>query len=545
MEQLQDARRVGDHRSGARWRTPLARLSVVGDAHLTLGDMFDRLARFRPHRRLVTELGTDEVSLTYAETAERCARWSGALRRTILPGDRVVLALPNSYSLFLASVAVSRAGGIAVPVNSRMRPGEVDHIIGDSQAKLVIRDEDELGDGDDSPAVRADPDDVAAIFYSSGTTGRPLGAQLTHRSLTGLVRLLALYPAREQGSEAVSGLPVAHISGFSMLVLMAGLGIPVCLLRKFNPVHALDAIEQRRATMFIGVPAMYRMMLEAGAEQRDLRSVRLWASGADAMPAELARRFQALGAALRLPLASRTVGVAAFIDGYGMVESAGTAVIRLTPPGPASLRLGLLAIARPGYKLRVLDDNGNFAEHGQVGELAVKGRAVMRGYHGNPDATRQVMTDDGWLRSGDLARRGRLGFVELVGRKKDVIKHGGYSVYAAEVECVLEEHPGILEAVVIGLHDEQKGEVPVAVLRLRAGTLLSEKELRRWLENRMSDYKIPRAFKFVDDLPRNGTDKVRKSELAALFTLYANRDPDRPNGQPHAGTPPVTVAPTS
>ena len=517
MEQLQDARRGGDHRSGAQWSTALARLSVVGDARLTLGDMFDRLARVRPRQRLVTELGTDEVSLTYSETAQRCNRWSGALRRTILPGDRVVLALPNGYSLFLASVAVARAGGIAVPVNSRMRPGEVDHIIADSQARLVVRDEDELADGDESRAVPAHPDDIAAIFYSSGTTGRPLGAQLTHRSLTGLVRLLALYPARPQGGEAVSGLPVAHISGFSMLVLMAGLGIPVCLLRKFNPVDALDAIEQRRATMFIGVPAMYRMMLEAGAEQRDLRSVRLWASGADAMPAELARRFQAMGRAIRLPLANRTAGVAAFVDGYGLVESAGAAAIRLAPPGPAALRLGLLAIARPGYKLRVLNDNGSFMEHGRVGELAVKGRAVMRGYLGNPDATRQVMTDDGWLRTGDLARRSRLGFVELVGRKKDVIKHGGYSVYAAEVECVLEEHPDILEAAVIGLRHEQKGQVPVAVLRVRAGSRLSEEELRGWLENRMSDYKIPQAFKFVDDLPRNGTDKVRKSELAVLF----------------------------
>lgn len=519
------ARRTESQQSGARWAAALARLSVIRDAPLTLGDMFDRLARFRPNRRLVTELGTDEVSFTYAETAKRCARWSGTLRRTIERGDHVVLALPNGYSLFLASVAVARAGGIAVPINSRMSSLEIDHVIGDSQAKLIIGDENELEDGDEAPAVPADPDDVAAIFYSSGTTGRPLGAQLTHRSITGLVRLLALYPSRERGGEAVSGLPVAHISGFSMLVVMAGLGIPVCLLKKFNPVHALDAIERRRATMFIGVPTMYRMMLEAGAEQRDLRSVRLWASGADAMPAELARRFQAMGATLRLPRANRTLGFAAFIDGYGLVESAGMAAIRLSPPGPASLRPGQIAIARPGYKLRVLDDDGRFTERGQVGELAVKGQAVMRGYYGNLDATRQVMTHDGWLRTGDLARRSRFGFVELVGRKKDVIKHGGYSVYAAEVERVLEEHPAILEAAVIGLHSEQKGEVPVAVLRVRAGNALMEEELRGWLETRLSEFKIPRAFKLVDDFPRSGTDKVRKSELVEMFNQLEVFDP--------------------
>ena len=146
----------------------------------------------------------------------------------------------------------------------------------------------------------------------------------------------------------------------------------------------------------------------------------------------------------------------------------------------------------------------------------------MQGYYGNADATREVMTDDGWLRTGDLARRSRLGFVELMGRKKDVIKHGGYSVYAAEVERVLEEHPAVAEAAVIGLHSEQKGEVPGAVLRLHAGVELDENGLRGWLENRIADYKIPQSFKFVDKLPRTGTDKVRKSELSALFVLDAN-----------------------
>ena len=520
--QRQDPSKADTPHTGARWATATTRLSVIGDARLTLGDMFDRLARFRPNRRLVTELGTDEASLTYAQTAELCARWSSAIRRSIHRGDRVVLALPNSYSLFLASVAVSRAGGVAVPVNSRMSSSEIDHIIRNSQAKLIVRDEEELADGDGSPAVPAEPDDIAAVFYSSGTTGKPLGAELTHRSLTGSVRLLALYPARGRRSEAVSGLPVAHISGFSMLVMMAGLGIPVCLLRKFNPVQALNAIEQRRATMFIGVPAMYRMMLEAGAEKRDLKSVKLWASGADCMPADLARRFQALGSGLRLPFGDRTVGVAAFVDGYGMVESAGAVALRLAPPAPAFLRPPLLAVPRPGCRLRILDDSGRSRLRGHVGELAVKGPAVMQGYYGNADATREVMTDDGWLRTGDLGRRSRLGFVELMGRKKDVIKHGGYSVFAAEVERVLEEHPAVAEAAVIGLHSEQKGEVPVAVLRLHAGVELNENGLRGWLENRIADYKIPQSFKFVDKLPRTGTDKVRKSELSALFALDAN-----------------------
>jgi acyl-CoA synthetase (AMP-forming)/AMP-acid ligase II len=470
------------------------------------------------HRGCSADPRAVETNLTYAETAERCVLWSGALGRIIHTGDRVVLTLPNSYSLFLASVAVCRAGGIAIPINSRMSPSEIDYIIEDSQAKLVIGAEEELEvGGEEFHAVPARPDDIAAIFYSSGTTGRPLGAQLTHRSLTSAVHLLAVAPTWRRGGEAVSGLPVAHISGFSMLVMLAGLGLPVYLLRKFNPVNALDAIEQRRATMFIGVPAMYRMMLEAGAEERELTSVRLWASGADAMPADLARIFQTLGGAFRLPFINRTVGIAAFIDGYGTVESAGAVAIRFAPPGLALLRPALLT-ARPGHRLRVLDEDGRLMAHGQVGELAVRSRGVMHGYFGNAEATREAMTDDGWLRTGDLARRSRLGFVELMGRKKDVIMHGGYSVYAAEVERVLEEHPAVAEAAVIGLPSEQKGEVPAAVVRLRAGTSLSENGLRGWLDGRLSDYETPRAFRFVEELPRNGTDKVRKTELRLLFT---------------------------
>src|SRR5438132_8438862 len=344
--------------------------------------------------------------------------------------------------------------------------------------------------------------DVAALFYTSGTTGRPKGAQLSHAALIGAAGAFAAVPRALRPGEAVSGMPVAHVAGFTMLIMLACMGVPVYLLPKFRPDQSLDAIETRRAEMFVGVPAMYRMMLEAGAGERDLTSIRLWASGADAMPEELARRFQRMGAAATLPVIG-PVGLAAFVDGYGMVELGGGVAVRVIPPGLPGL--GHLTFPLPGYRFRIVDDAGNDMPSGQVGELVVKGPGVMRGYHAREGATREVMTEDGWLRTGDLARARRPGAFELAGRKKDVIKHGGYSVFAVAVEHVLGEHPAVREAAVFPVPDEVKGEVPAAAVVLYEDRSVGGDELVAWAAERLSDYKVPRLVGFVDELPRTGT----------------------------------------
>jgi acyl-CoA synthetase (AMP-forming)/AMP-acid ligase II len=493
------------------------RLELFRNRDLTLGTFAERLARVHEDDPLVEERG-DGLRLDYDQAARVVARWAGALRARMSDGDRVVIALPNGYAVFLLTQAVTRAGGVAVPVNPQMRVQEIEHVVGDCGAALVVRDTADLDDGEPADAAPSSPDDLAALFYTSGTTGRPKGAELTHRALLGSSLSGVLFPSGLRRDEAVCGMPIAHIAGFSLLLQLAGFGIPVYLLPKFRPDHALDAIEQRRATVFIGVPAMYRMMDEAGAEERDLSSVRLWASGADAMPHSLARRFQKLGAAAQLPVLGRTIGQAVFVDGYGMVELAGGAAVKVLPPG-LPLPVGdLLGIPMPGYRLKIVDDAGDEVQRGEVGELAVTGPGVMRGYHGQDEDTRDVLTDDGWLRTGDLARRGRLGLVEFAGRKKDVIKHGGYSVFAAEVEGVLDEHPAVLESAVVGLPDARKGEVPAAAVRRREDASVTEQELREWAADRLSEYKVPQRIAFVDDLPRTGTEKVRKDDVVKLFT---------------------------
>lgn len=502
----------------------LQRFELLRARNLTLGTFTECLARVHTDGPLVEEHDTG-LRLSYNEAAQTIARWSSAIAARISAGDRVVLALPNGYSVFLAAQAVARAGGVAVPVNPKMQPAEIDHVVEDSAAAFVVHDTDELDSGaadEDMEAVEVDPDSVAALFYTSGTTGKPKGAELTHRALVGRSTTGALFPSGFRRDEAVSGMPVAHIAGFTVLVQAAALGVPVYVIPRFRPNVALDAIEQRRATIFVGVPAMYRMMDEAGAEERDLSSVRLWASGADVMPFALARRFQKLGAAAELPLLGPR-GEAAFVDGYGMVELGGGAAVKVLPPGMALPVRGLVGIPLPGYHLKIVDDAGAGVPRGEVGELAVKGPGVMRGYHGRPDATRETLTEDGWLRTGDLARRGRLGFIEFAGRKKDVIKHGGYSVFAAEVEDVLSEHPAVLESAVVGMPDARKGEIPVAVVRARPGAELSEAALVEWAAERLSEYKVPQRVVFVEELPRTGTDKVRKQDLVPLFEADATR----------------------
>lgn len=497
----------------------IERAALLLKRDLTLGTLLDRLEKVHGDRQLVTE-ADGGLDLTYEQAAKRVRRWAGGIAAQTNPGDVVVVATPNGYEQLLLCCAASRAGAVPAPVNDQMRKEEVAHVVKDSGAALVLKTAAAV---DSSPplaeAHKASVDDVAALFYTSGTTGKAKGAALTHKALVGQVASAVLWPARLHRDEAVIALPVAHIMGFAVLIGLGVAGIPCFLLPRFNPVKVLDAIESRRATMFVGVPAMYRMLDEAHAAERDLTSVRVWASGADAMPPELAERFKKMGATITVPLLG-AMGQAAFAEGYGMVEVGGGVAAKLSPPylGAGSGPFGeALGFALPGYEMRVVDDDGAELHGGQVGELQVKGPGVLKSYWGDEDATAAVLTHDGWLRTGDLARKGPLGLLMFEGRSKHVIKHGGYSVYALEVEQVLEQHPDVLEASVVGLPDERLGEVPVAAVRLADGATLKRAKLEAWAEDRLAEYKAPTRYVAVDELPRTGTNKVQKSELLALF----------------------------
>jgi long-chain acyl-CoA synthetase len=405
-----------------------------------------------------------------------------------------------------------------VPVNPHMRPEEVDHVVADAGAHVVIRSTAELAGGTNlGGAIPTEAGHVAALFYTSGTTGRPKGVELTHRGLLGSLPRLALAPVELRRDEAVVALPIAHIMGFAALLGFACAGVPVLLHERFRPLEVLDAIEERRSTVFVGVPAMYQMLLEAGAERRDLSSVRLWLSGADAMPPEVARRFQRLGALAEVPLFG-PVGDAVFAEGYGMAELSGAVIGRLDLPIVGRVLGDALGVALPGYRLRVITETGREARAGETGELQVRGPGVSPGYWGDPIGAPEMHTVDGWLRTGDLVRKGALGTVAFAGRVKDVVKHGGYSVYALEVEEVLARHPAVAEAAVLGLPDPAKGEVPVAAVRLLPGATATPEELVAFGKLHLADYKWPRQVVVVGSLPRTGSQKVQKRELLPLFT---------------------------
>jgi acyl-CoA synthetase (AMP-forming)/AMP-acid ligase II len=492
-----------------------ARARLLVDRSLTLGDLFDRTAAGRGGATLVDE--ADGLHLDHLEAAARVDALAGAVAARVDARDRVVVATPNSFDQLLLSLAVMRAGAIAVPVNDQMTEAEVDGVIDDAGAALVVRSIDDMEIDRSLGENRAvDATDTAALFYTSGTTGRPKGAELTHRSLVGQVAAGSLWPGGLRRDEVLVSLPVAHIMGFVALLATAVAGLPVHFRPRFRPDEVLDAIESRRCAIFIGVPAMYRMLEEAGAADRDLTSVRVWASGADTMPSDLARRFKSYGASATLPVVG-PIGEAVFAEGYGMVEMGGGVATKISPP---YMGVGLgdsLGVPSPRHTFRVVDDDGNEVGPGREGELLVRGPGVLRSYWGAPDATAEVMTEDGWLRTGDLARRGPFGTAMFAGRKKDVILTGGYTVYPPEIEAAIEEHPDVAEAAVVGLPDDRDGEVPVAAVRAVPGSEPEPDELLAWTADRLAAYKAPRRIVVTDTLPRTGTRKVKRQELLPLF----------------------------
>jgi acyl-CoA synthetase (AMP-forming)/AMP-acid ligase II len=482
-------------------------------------------------------------------------QWQGFVHRMaavlteelgVRKGDRVVVDMSNRIEIPYTCAAIMKAGGVAVPLNFMLTGKEIAYIAGDSGARLMITDrpvydfhikqpatvptierwalmEDAEGlDGDfvelkplleQAPAVfpapRMDPDELVGIFYTSGTTGFPKGAMMSSRSLLTAQRLTAAIIPTTEKDTGLMALPLAHLFGFGLWIIGMSAGLTSIFMRSFNPNKILTAIEDRKVTIFVGAPAMYAMMLEAGLDSHDISSVRIWGSSSDAMPDEISREFSSRG---RLKVGPFDVD-SIFLDAYGMVELSSLACPKMPLPG-LKFPPKCVGFPMPPIRMRVLDEDGGKLAAGEVGELAVKGPCVTLGYWAKPEETAEQMSG-GWFRTGDMARKDRIGRVYFVDRKKDVVKSGGYSVFSVEVEQEILEHPAVCEAAVVGIPHPTKKEVPVAVVVLEEGSSASEEELHAWCRDNIARYKSPRRVIVIagEEMPRTPTMKVLKREL--------------------------------
>jgi fatty-acyl-CoA synthase len=467
--------------------------------------------------------------MTYRELADRAARWAAVFTaRGIGRGDRVAFLGENQPAFVEVLFGAARVGVVFVPVNTRLAAPEVAHILADSGARLLVHDDraaavatEAAGDlprivvgvAADAALAAVEPapeapgvglDDPAAILYTSGTTGRPKGAVLTHGNLTwnSLNTLVDVDIVSTDVALIIS--PLFHAASLGMGLLPVLLkGGTVVLERAFDAGRALRLIEEHGVTMLSGVPTTYQFMAEhPDWANTDLSTLAKLTCGGSPVPTRVLEAFEARGLS--------------FSQGYGMTE---------TSPGATYLpatrtRAKMGSAGQPHFftEVRVVDENGQSLEPGEIGEIQVRGPNVTPGYHGNPAATAESFTADGWFRTGDLGSFDEEGYLFVADRLKDMIISGGENIYPAEVEDLILGLDEVTGAAVIGIPDERWGETPWAVVTLRPGAELSTERLAEHLNSRIARYKIPKNVVVVDELPRTASGKVKKLDLRKRFS---------------------------
>jgi long-chain acyl-CoA synthetase len=461
-----------------------------------------------------------EVELTYAELDDRSARLATLLHeKGFEPGDRVGVMLPNVPEFPVAYYGVLRAGGVVVPMNVLLKRREIAFYLEDSGAKLLLtwhgfaaEAREGAADAGAAPievelaAFAATPgladtaeDDTAVILYTSGTTGKPKGAELTHANLARNAEVSSRTTCEIAGGDVVLGaLPLFHSFG-QTVGMNTSLRVGACLtlVPKFDPGEALATMQRDRVTHFYGVPTMFGALLHhPERESFDTSSLRTCITGGASMPVEVLRGFEeAFGAVV--------------LEGYGLSE---TSPVACSNHPDRERKPGSIGTPIEGVEMQVVDENDDPVEQGEVGEIVIRGHNIMKGYWQRPEATEEAMRG-GWFHSGDMARTDEDGYFFIVDRKKDLIIRGGYNVYPREVEEVLYEHPKIREAAVVGVpHDEWGEEIGAAVV-LHDGEELAPEEISAYVKDRIAAYKYPRVVWFLDDLPKGPTGKILKREI--------------------------------
>ena len=474
-------------------------------------------------------LKLDDVELSYALLDEGSARVAGLLAaRGVQPGDRVGIMLPNVPYFAIAYYGVLRMGAVVVPMNVLLKKREVAFYCTDPGSKVLLAwhgfaEDAEAGAAeagteciivepgsfeqllaDAEPAhelADVDGSDTAVILYTSGTTGTPKGAELTHDNLSRNAEVASELFEYTGDDVIFGGLPMFHSFG-QTCALNCGIlvGATITLLPRFEAAKALEIIARDKVTVMLGVPTMYSAMLhDDSAGSADTSTLKLCGSGGAAMPVEVMRAFEAkFGCKI--------------LEGYGLSET--SPVASFNHPDKER-KPGSIGTPIKGVEMKVVDEDGKEVAQGEVGEVIIKGHNVMKGYWNRPDATAEMLAGDGWFRTGDMARVDEDGYFFIVDRKKDLIIRGGYNVYPREVEEIVYEHPAVREVAIVGVPHAELGEEVGAAVALKDGAQLTADELQAFVRENVAAYKYPRVVWFVDELPKGPTGKILKREIRA------------------------------
>jgi len=486
-------------------------------SELTLGRWIRDRARTTPARVAIDFAGGET---TYAELDERSERLgAGLLEAGLVRGDRVATLTGTSPEHVVAFFACAKAGLVLLPLNWRLTPAELRYQLEDAEPAVLLASdehaaaaaslhervaglEDLVAQSNYLPSAAAEDDDGLLLVYTSGTTGRPKGALLTHANC--FWTNLSFDRVAGLGDEDVvlSVLPQFHCGGWNVQPLLAWWkGARVVLEPSFDAARALELIAERRVTTMMGVPANYLFMAnEPGFASVDLASLRRAIVGGAPMPEALLERWHERGVEI--------------VQGYGLTEAAPN--VLCLPAEDATRKRGFAGKPYPHVDVALRDPaSGRLVEGEGQGELVVRGPNVFSGYWRDAEATAAAFAD-GWLLTGDVAARDGEGYYRIVGRLKDMVISGGENVYPAELEHVLHEHGAVAEAAVVGVPDERWGEACLAFVVLADGESAGEEELLAFCRGRLARYKVPREVRFVERLPRNALNKVAKSELLEL-----------------------------
>ncbi len=489
---------------------------MVGDIYKT---------NFNPDKIALNYKGN---SITYGQLDQKVLAYAGYLRKAGLKeGDKVVLSCLNSPEFLYSYFGTVRNGAVIVPINLLLTMEEIVYIVKDSEAKfmivhplilqkaklpkeavekalgitLIVLDEEfnqqlsEVSAEDFEDYTNENS--ISTFLYTSGTTGKQKAAMLTHKNLVFNSEQCYIGLQARPDDIYMCVLPMFHVFAFTACILMPLYsGATISILESFQPKEVIETLLKDNITIFMGVPSMYVVLLEAGKKNITFPKLRLAVSGGAALPVEIYRQGREI---MKLPI----------VEGYGLTEA--SPAVSFNPPDGIQ-KEGSIGLPLPGIECRIIDEEDNELPAGEVGELAVRGDNVMLGYYNQLDETLKALRN-GWLHTGDLAKKDEDGYLYIVDRKKDMVIVAGLNVYPREVEEVIYQFPKVKEAAVIGLADKLRGEYVKAFIVLKEGEECHSKELLRFMSEKLAAYKLPRHIEFVESLPKNSTGKIMKRIL--------------------------------